>query len=174
MRGISWLAENRLGSKERLCSVEYVTFETMWQTFKKFGTEIFRRVRKIANNDYWLRHVCLSENTPKTHNILQKDKSFHGNRDTLVATVTRLQAGRSDIRTPAETKLFFFLLRTCRRVLGPTQPPIQWVMGLSFGCNATQREGNHSPPSSAKDKMSGSIPSYCVSYKPSQRGLQRT
>jgi hypothetical protein len=38
-------------------------------------------------------------------------------------------------------------------VLGPTQPPIQWVPGdLSFGVKQVRCEADHSPPSSAEVK----------------------
>jgi hypothetical protein len=40
-----------------------------------------------------------------------------------------------------------------RSVLGPTQPPIQWVPGaLSLGVKRPGREVDHSPPSSAEVK----------------------
>jgi hypothetical protein len=40
-----------------------------------------------------------------------------------------------------------------RAGLGPTQPPIQWVLGaLSLGINRPGREADYSPPSSAKVK----------------------
>jgi hypothetical protein len=39
------------------------------------------------------------------------------------------------------------------RLLGPTQPPIQWVAGsLSLGVKRPDREANRSPPSSAEVK----------------------
>jgi hypothetical protein len=39
------------------------------------------------------------------------------------------------------------------RVLGPTQPPIQWERGaLSLGVKRPGREADHSPPSSAEVK----------------------
>jgi len=35
--------------------------------------------------------------------------------------------------------------------MGPTQPPIQWVVGaLSLGVKQPGREADHSPPSSAE------------------------
>jgi hypothetical protein len=38
-------------------------------------------------------------------------------------------------------------------VLGPTQPPMQWVSGsLSLGIKPPERETDHSPPSSAEVK----------------------
>jgi hypothetical protein len=40
-----------------------------------------------------------------------------------------------------------------RTALGPTQPPIKWVLGaLSLGVKRPGREADHSPPSSAKVK----------------------
>jgi hypothetical protein len=42
-----------------------------------------------------------------------------------------------------------FLLSTASKpALGPTQPPIQWVLGaLSLGVKRPGHEANHSPPS---------------------------
>jgi hypothetical protein len=36
-----------------------------------------------------------------------------------------------------------------RRALGPTQPPVQWVLGLSRGKEPPGRDAEPSPPSSA-------------------------
>jgi hypothetical protein len=47
----------------------------------------------------------------------------------------------------------FSLTTASRTVLGPTQPPIQWVPGaFSLGVKRTGREAHHSPPSSAEVK----------------------
>jgi hypothetical protein len=48
--------------------------------------------------------------------------------------------------------LVIFLFTTVSRtVLGPTQPPIQWIPGaLSLGVKWLWCEADHSPPSSAK------------------------
>jgi hypothetical protein len=47
----------------------------------------------------------------------------------------------------------FLLTTTSRLALGPTQPPIQWVLGaLSFGVKQLGHEADHSPPSSAEVK----------------------
>jgi hypothetical protein len=50
--------------------------------------------------------------------------------------------------------LGIFLFTTAfRTALGPTQPPIQWVLGaLSLGVKRPEREADHSPPSSAEVK----------------------
>jgi hypothetical protein len=50
--------------------------------------------------------------------------------------------------------LVIFLFTTASRtVLGPTQPPIQWIPGaLSSGVKRLGREADHSPPSSAEVK----------------------
>jgi hypothetical protein len=46
-----------------------------------------------------------------------------------------------------------------RLTLGPTQAPIQLVLGAIFpGVNWLRREADHSPPSSAEVKKGGSIP----------------
>jgi hypothetical protein len=52
--------------------------------------------------------------------------------------------------------------RDSRVVLGPTQPPIQWVPGaLSQGIKRPGREADHSPPSSARcQRMTGAVPPF--------------
>jgi hypothetical protein len=60
----------------------------------------------------------------------------------------------SRVRFPegAGNVLFTTVYRT---VLGPTQPPIQWVRGaLSLGVKWTEHAADHSPPSSAEVKES--------------------
>jgi hypothetical protein len=47
----------------------------------------------------------------------------------------------------------FLFTTVSRTVLGPTQPPLQWVRGaLSLGVKRPEREADHSPPSSAEVK----------------------
>jgi hypothetical protein len=47
----------------------------------------------------------------------------------------------------------FLISTSCRLVLGPTQPPIQWVLGtLSKGVKQLGLEASHQPPVSAKVK----------------------
>jgi hypothetical protein len=59
---------------------------------------------------------------------------------------------------PGKGKIFLFPT-TSRLALGPTQSPIQWVMGtISPGIKRPGHETNHSPPSSAKVKNGGAIP----------------
>jgi hypothetical protein len=53
----------------------------------------------------------------------------------------------------------FSLLHTVQTTLGPTQPPIQWVLGaLSPGIKQRGCEANQSHPSSAEVKKGGAIP----------------
>jgi hypothetical protein len=49
--------------------------------------------------------------------------------------------------------LFNFVIIASRTALGPTQPPVQWVLGaLSLGVKRPGREADHSPPSSVEVK----------------------
>jgi hypothetical protein len=49
-------------------------------------------------------------------------------------------------------KNFYFSMSSIP-LLGPTQPPIQWVVGtLSLGVKRQGREADHSPPSSIEVK----------------------
>jgi hypothetical protein len=65
--------------------------------------------------------------------------------------------GQESIR--GKVKSFFLLFTASRPALGPAQPPIQWVPGaLSSRVNRSEREVDHSPPSSAKVKIGGAIP----------------
>jgi len=41
------------------------------------------------------------------------------------------------------------IFRPFRPALGPTQPPVKWVPGLSLGKVRPERAADHSPPSSA-------------------------
>jgi hypothetical protein len=58
------------------------------------------------------------------------------------------------LRFDSQWGLGIFLFNTVSRTaLGPTQPPVQWVLGvLSLGVKQAEREADHSPPSSAKVK----------------------
>jgi hypothetical protein len=61
--------------------------------------------------------------------------------------------------SPGNGKLFH-LFTSSRAPLEPTQPPIQWVAGArSPGVKRPGRETDHSPPSRAKIKNGGVIPS---------------
>jgi hypothetical protein len=49
----------------------------------------------------------------------------------------------------------FLLSKTSRPVLGPNQPPIQWVPGSFPGVKQPDHQVDHSAPSSIKVKISG-------------------
>jgi hypothetical protein len=54
----------------------------------------------------------------------------------------------------------FLFTTVSRTALGPTQLPIQWVLGaLSLGVKRPEREADHSPPSSAEVKNAWSYTS---------------
>jgi hypothetical protein len=58
----------------------------------------------------------------------------------------------SRVRFPVGMGIFLFTT-ACRTTLGPTQPPIQWVLGApSLGLKRLGREADHSPLSSTEFK----------------------
>jgi hypothetical protein len=65
------------------------------------------------------------------------------------------------ILSPSRARIFSM---SSRPVLGPTQPPIQWVPGaISAGVKRPGHEVDHSPPTSAEVKKTWiyiSIPPY--------------
>jgi hypothetical protein len=48
----------------------------------------------------------------------------------------------------------FYIHHSVQRALGPTQPPVQWLLGVK----RPGREAGHSTPSSAKVKNGGAVP----------------
>ena len=58
-----------------------------------------------------------------------------------------LRAGRSGDRIPVGCEIFH---TRPDRPLGPTQPPVQWVTGLSFGVKRPGRGADHPPPSKCR------------------------
>jgi hypothetical protein len=59
--------------------------------------------------------------------------------------------------SPGKVKNFLFSTSS-RPTLGPTQPPIQWVLGaLSPGLKKPGREADHLPPTRVEVKQHGSI-----------------
>ena len=51
--------------------------------------------------------------------------------------MTKIWAGRSAMRIPEGARDFLFPI-TSRPALGPTQPPILWVLGLFPGLKAAE------------------------------------
>jgi hypothetical protein len=58
---------------------------------------------------------------------------------------------------PRQRQRIFPLTPASRPAVGPTQPPIHWVLGDSFpgGKSRPGRDADHSPPSSAEVKKDG-------------------
>jgi hypothetical protein len=67
------------------------------------------------------------------------------NRDSSVSTVIRLRDGRSGFDV-GQGQVFFLFATASRPVLGPTQPPIEWVLGVK----QSGREVHHLSPSNAE------------------------
>jgi hypothetical protein len=86
-----------------------------------------------------------------------------GSRDSAVGITTghRLDGQRIGMQIPVGSRIFSM---SSRLVLGPTQPPIQWVPGaLSLGVKWPGHEADHSPPISVKVKKT-LIYTYTPSY----------
>jgi hypothetical protein len=79
---------------------------------------------------------------------------MHNSRDGSVGIATGYALDDRMIGSRFPAGLGIFLFDTVSRpVLGPTQPPIQWVPGaLSLGVKRPGREAGHSPPSNAEVK----------------------
>jgi hypothetical protein len=99
-----------------------------------------------------LNHVLIKFLTALTY-ILHFSESWNGS--VVIATGYELNGQGL---TPSKGKIF--LSSTVFRLdLGPTQPPIQWVLGaLSPGLKSLAREADYSPPSNAEVKNGGAIP----------------
>jgi hypothetical protein len=55
--------------------------------------------------------------------------------------------------------IFLLFFTASRPALGPTQPPVQWVLGaISPGVKRTGRETDHPPTSTAEFKNGGDVP----------------
>ena len=60
-----------------------------------------------------------------------------GNRGSSFSTLTKLRDGQPGNRSmPIRDKRLFLFSKTSRPSLGPTQPPVQWIVGLFPGGKA--------------------------------------
>jgi hypothetical protein len=80
--------------------------------------------------------------------------SAMNSRDSSVGIALGYGLDDRGYRVQFPTGMGAFLFTTASRtVLGPTQPPIQWVpWALSLGVKGPGREADHSPPFSAEVK----------------------
>jgi hypothetical protein len=67
-----------------------------------------------------------------------------------------LRAGRPGLDSRQRQEVFLFSTAS-RPTLGPTQPPVQWVLEDSPRGKLKGREADHSPPSSTEVKKGGAI-----------------
>ena len=84
---------------------------------------------------------------------------------TVVGTMTRLQAEQFMLLIPVRERGFLFS-KVSGPALGTIHPPIQWVLGfLPGGVKWPKHKAKHSPPSSARLRISGAgplIPPVCL------------
>jgi hypothetical protein len=101
----------------------------------------------LANNaKFYLTSFTLS----CSHNAGSQDRSVGK------ATGYELEGRSFDSR---QGQVILLCSTAYRPVLGPTQPPVQWVLGaVSPGVKRPLREADHSPRSSAEVKNGGVIP----------------
>jgi hypothetical protein len=93
--------------------------------------------------------LCLSNNNNDNNYYYYNYESR--NSVVGIATGYGLDHRGVGVRVRMGSRIFFFL--RCTGWLGPTQPPIQWVMGtLSPEVKRQGREADHSPPSNAEVK----------------------
>jgi len=78
------------------------------------------------------------------------------NRVDVASIATRLLAGQSMVQA-SEGQETFFSSRTTKPALGPTQPPIHWIVGVKW----SELEVNQSSPSSGKVKNESCYNSTC-------------
>jgi hypothetical protein len=94
--------------------------------------------------------------------LRKKNIYFHYFFMTSIALGYGLDDRGSRVRFPVGLGIFLFTT-ACRRALGPTKPPIQWVQGaLSLEVKRPEREAHHSPSSTAEVKNAWS----CTSTPP--------
>jgi hypothetical protein len=80
--------------------------------------------------------------------------------------VTRPWVGRSGNGVLFLRKTEMFLFSTASRpALGPIQPRIKWVPGLSSDVKWPERKADHSPPSSVEVKNSEPIALYSLPHR---------
>jgi hypothetical protein len=70
-------------------------------------------------------------------------------RNSSVGTVTALLDGRPAVRIQVMER-DFLSPETSQQILGPTQPPTQWMSGFFLRVKRSWCEVNHSPPCSAE------------------------
>jgi hypothetical protein len=81
---------------------------------------------------------------------------WHFSKGVGRATCYRLD---SQSFNPSRGKIFLYCIAS-RMAVGPTQPPIQWVLGASPGVKQLGHEADHSPLFNPKVKNGRAIPPF--------------
>jgi hypothetical protein len=113
-------------------------------------------VPSILHENILLQTLTFME-TENGPTIYVRASNISGRQDTAVGVATGyvLDDRGVGVQVPAGSRIFS---TSSRPVLGPTQPPIQWVLGPLYpGVMRPGRQADHSPPTSAEVKKCGSI-----------------
>jgi hypothetical protein len=106
---------------------------------------------------FFLAETIFSLLTSSFFHIMRREKIFH-----ILATVGFLLRGEIPLGYGLDDRWFesqygleiFLFITASRLVLGPTQPPIQWVqLSLSLVVKRPGRDADHSPPTSAEVEL---------------------
>jgi len=112
-------------------------------------------------------YVALNDSRAQRLEFCTLRRPVRGARDSSVSIETRLRNGRSGVRIlPGKTDLIFS--NPSRTALGPTQPHMQWVLGISRGKRGRSTKLDAHLRLLPALRISGNIP--LLPHTPSWRG----
>jgi hypothetical protein len=94
----------------------------------------------------------------KSHTPLQLSFTISALNQKQREAVTRLRTGRSGVPIPTRVRAYSLLHRRPHRLWGKTKLLFNGYRGSFQGIKRSERNVNHSPPSSAQLRMSGAVP----------------